>query len=143
MLYNPNIFKGLKIWLLYITTQKKRAGFQMAFQIQTIIILIFHSSIPLANIYLPPLTCKIMEQRKDNSLLIMWFYLKEEIIIKTRMLDFLILETPSTVPRKQRCLFIECHLIQVMIALCSVLLGCFSFFGITKVSLNSRVTWFC
>lgn len=53
------------------------------------------------------------------------------------MLDFLVLQTPITMPRKQRWLFIERHLIQEMIALCSVLLGCFHFFGITKVSLNS------
>lgn len=36
----------------------------MVLHIQKIIILILHSSIPLANIYLPPIMCQIMEQDK-------------------------------------------------------------------------------
>lgn len=59
------------------------------------------------------------------------------------MLDFCVFQTPSTVPRKQRCSFIECHIFVFpeMIALCFLLPGCSSFFCITRMSLNSWVAW--
>lgn len=55
------------------------------------------------------------------------------------MLDFLVFLTHSTVPRKQRRLFMECHptVIQKTNVLCSLLLGCFCFFCITKMSQNT------
>lgn len=84
-----------------------------------------------------------MEQREDNIFLWCDFF-KEEIIIKIRMLDFLVFQTLSTVPRKQRCSFIECHLTVFLegIALCSPPPGCSSFSGITRMSVNIWVTWF-
>lgn len=87
--------------------------------------------------------CQIMEQREDNIFLWCDFF-KEEIIIKIRMLDFLVFQTLSTVPRKQRCSFIECHLTVFLegIALCSPPPGCSSFSGITRMSVNIWVTWF-